>query len=69
MYFALANFDRPNVGLNMHQNIPIETIYSGIPLVGEIGFVPNVLPVRVGGPEAVIGIDNESFAMRAKHRL
>jgi hypothetical protein len=60
---------RPNVCLDVQENIAIEPLQGLVPLLGEIGVVTDVMPVGMLIPQAVVGIDHEYLAMLAKHLL
>jgi hypothetical protein len=36
-------------------------------LISEVAIVANVQPMRVAGTEAIVGVDNDDFAIRAEH--
>jgi hypothetical protein len=53
----------------VNKNVGVKAIESNIPLIGKIGVVPNVLPMRMTGSEAIVGVDYRSFTMRLEQFL
>jgi hypothetical protein len=49
------------------KHVRVESLEGGVPLIGEVAIVANVQPMRVMSTEAIVGVDNDDFAMRAEH--
>jgi hypothetical protein len=65
----LTYFIWPNIGLNVDKNVGIESVDGGVPLMGEISIVANVLPMGAAGSVAIVRINYDGLAMATKHPL
>jgi hypothetical protein len=65
----LAYFSWPKVSLNVDKNVGVESIDGGVPLMGEISVVANVLPMGAARSVAIVRINYDRLAKGTKHTL